>query len=578
MPDRIIDRNSPFPDLPIDAFLYGHEGPWPQPSRDHPFGLAPSIYQIPDAEWADWKKYVEAYYLKSAVPFGVKAGAASIESAITAASDYPPMTDAEFTALLCEGLYSKFLSPLDPRDAATFEDHITATDRYDYWKSDYTCMRVVKEAWPGEAVAASVALIRRPKNDPEYAYEVVALILEVWDKVAQRFVQSEVLTPADGEAWRVARYFVLQGAIHRVNLIDHTKVHFPSDAINAITKTVLPKDNLVLCLLQPHMWLTMPVNNTVLEGERSLINRNTWYPWSPFVAKGDEVRKLLPFGWFGSRYYATEGASGDPSKDPNFDAPNNSYPEYRYDTVPPKIPSRYGDFLDSYFAPVRKFTGGVVGQMSEADWKEVGYWAYHIATWIPGFPGREQLLGADGKTPDKDLLADTLAQFIWNASVAHSADHQTLHEMVEGRRDANNALVERPKPVPFILRVMPPLTRDYTLQSMPVDRSKLTTVEWLERVGETLFQNKPLCWPADPMSAHWADLLFYMPHNSRALIDVDVAPDGDRNQHYAFKTPELQQLVAEFHDDLRRVDADLATNRPKTRFVPLNEIASSIQF
>jgi len=578
MADRVINRNSPFPDLPIDAFLYGHEGPWPQPSRDHPFGLAPAIYQIPDEEWADWKKYVGAYYLENAAPFGFEAGALSIKNALANASDYPSMSDAEFTKLLSEGLYSKFLSPLDPRDAAVFKEHITEQDRYDYWKSDYTCMRVVKETWPGESVAASVALLRRPKNDREFNYEVVALILQVWNKDKKRFDQSEVLTPADGEAWQVARYFVLQGAIHRINLIDHTEVHFPSDTINAITKTVLPKDNLVLCLLQPHLWLTIPVNNTVLEGQRSLINRNTWYPWSPFVAKGDEVRKLLPFGWFGSKYYAAENAAGDPSKDPYFDELNSSYPEYEFDPIPPKIPSRYGEFLNSYVAPVRKFTRGVVEHMSDADWKEVGYWAYHIATWIPGFPDREALLGADGKTPNKDVLADTLAHIIWNASVRHSADHQTLHEMVDGRRDASNKLIENPKPVPFILRVVPPLKKDYTLQSMPVDQSKLTIVERLERFVEALAQNKPLCWPADLMSAHWADLLFYVPHNSRLLADVAADPEGDRNLNYAFKTPELRKLVTDFHEDLKKLDDDLARNRPTMHFVPLNEIASSIQY
>jgi hypothetical protein len=573
MADRAINRNSPFPDLPIDKFLYGHEGPWPQPSRDHPFGLAPAIYRIPDEEWADWKEYVGKYYLENAAPFGAKAGMLSI------ASDYPPMTDEEFNGLLCEGLYSKFLSPLDPRDEALFKDHITATDRYDYWKSDYSCMRVVKETWPGEAVAASVALIRRPKNDPDFKYQVVALILQVWDRKTNRFVQSDVFTSADGEAWKIARYFVLQGAIHRINLIDHTEVHFPSDTINAITKTVLPKDNLVLCLLQPHLWLTMPVNNTVLEGQRSLINRNTWYPWSPFVAKGDEVRKLLPFGWFGSTYYS--------SRDPYFDEPNSSYPAYEFHPKPPEIPSRYGDFLTSYFAPVQKFTRGVVKHMTQDDWNEVGYWAYHIATWIPGFPDREALLGADGKTHNPDLLADTLAHIIWNASVRHSADHQTLHEMVDGRE---NNPVQQPKPVPFILRVVPPLKKEYTLQSMPVDSSKLTWVgeavekleEAVEWLGEALFKinidNKPLCWPADLMSARWADLLFYVPHNSQLLTAVTVDPKADRNLHYAFETQELRTLVDEFHADLKKLDDDLAKNHPKTHFVPLGEIASSIQY
>ncbi len=390
---KSLNRDLPFPDLPIDAFLYGHEGPWPQPSRDHPFGQAPEIYNIPQEEWADWKKYVGSYYIDKIAEFGLEAGARSLESAFGNASDYAPITDAEFTTLLCEGLYSKFLSPLDPRDQRTFKDYITSSSDYEYWKSDYSCMRVVRQPWAGEAVAASIALLRRPRNDPGFNYEVVALMLQVWDAQSQQFIDSEIFTPADGEAWRVARYFVLQGAIHRINLIDHTEVHFPADTINAITKTVLPKANLVLRLLQPHLWLSLPVNNSVLEGQRSLINRDTWYPWSPFVAKGDEVRRLLPFGWYGSAYYAAKDAIDEPYRDPYFDEPNSSYPAFTYDPIPPEIPSRYGEFLNAYFAPVRKFVRGVVEQMNDADWREIGYWAQHIATWLPGFPTREDLIG-----------------------------------------------------------------------------------------------------------------------------------------------------------------------------------------
>ena len=84
--------------------------------------------------------------------------------------------------------------------------------------------------------------------------------------------------------------------------------------------------------------------------------------------------------------------------------------------------------------------------MSDKDWKEIGYWAHHIAIWIPGFPEREELLGADGETRNKELLADTLAHFIWNASVRHSVDHQTLHEMIDGRRDANKDSWKSPNP------------------------------------------------------------------------------------------------------------------------------------
>jgi len=572
-------RLGPFPDLAIDDFLYGHEGPWPQPSRDHPFGQAPAIYQIPAPEWSDWQTYVGDYYLENIAQFGVRSAAIALKDSIENPLGYPDISDADFNTVLCEGLYSKFISPLDAPDLVTFKEQLVDTDRYDYSKSDYSCMRVVKQVWPGEAAAASIALIRRPKNDPGFDYEVVAIQLQQWDSQSLRFVSSPVFTKADGEAWRIARYFVLQGAIHRINLIDHTEVHFPSDAINAITKTVLPKDNLVLKLLQPHMWLTMCVNNTVLEGQRSLINRDTWYPWSPFVAKGDEVRKLLPFGWYGSQYYAASLSPGDPSKDPYFDAPNSAYPAFVYDPIPPQIPSRYGEFLNAYFGPIRKFARGVVEQMSETDWKEVRFWADHIAVWIPGFPSGAELLGpgADGQSPNKDRLADTLAHFIWNSSVRHSADHQTLHEMVDGKLDANGNLLVPPRPVPFILRVAPPMTRDYGLKAASLDSKKLSLVGDVEKVIEHLADKTPLCWPSDMSSAHWADLLFYMPHNSRQLCDLAATMQGDPNQNYAFEGAALTGLVAQIQSDLRALDAELAKD-PARHFVPLQEIASSIQY
>ena len=572
-------RTGPFPDLSIDDFLYGHEGPWPQPSRDHPFGLAPGIYQIPKAEWDDWTKYVGNYYLEKAAPFGVKSAEIAVHDARETASEYAEITDADFNTLVCEGLYSKFLSDLDPSDRTTFKEFLTDTDRFDYLKSDYSCMRVVKETHPGEAAAASVALVRRPKNDAGFSYEVVAIQLQQWERKDRRFDVSPVFTPADGEAWRIARYFLLQGAIHRINLIDHTEVHFPPDAINAITKTVLPKDNLILRLLRPHMWLSMCVNNTVLEGQRSLINRNTWYPWSPFVAAGAEVRKLLPFGWYGSEYYSAERSPGDPSKDAYFDQTNSSYPAYRYDPVPPLIPSRYGQFLNSYFAPVRKFTRGVVDQMSDTDWREVRYWADHIGIWIPGFPSGADLLGpgVDGTAPNKDLLADTVAHFIWNASVRHSADHQTLHEMMDGRRDADGKVVVPARPVPFIMRVMPPMSKDYELTRANMDTSGMHFLEKAEAFLEHLTRNTPLCWPTDLLHAHWADLLFYMPHNSRRLMDLTATMEGDPNQNYAFDTPALKGLVAQFQQDLRALDEKLAKD-PALHFVPLGDIASSIQY
>ena len=37
----------------------------------------------------------------------------------------------------------------------------------------------------------------------------------------------------------------------------------------------------------------------------------------------------------------------------------------------------------------------------------------------------------------------------------------------------------------------------------------------------------PLCWPGDPISARWADLLFYMPHNSCKLMDLSASMSAE---------------------------------------------------
>lgn len=577
MAGQVPPQNARFPGLPPSAFLYPDDStPWPIKNKPHYNGLAPAIAPIPAAELTDWQRFIGKYYEDSILQFGIASTAAALATAVEHRSDYPDLHDDDFTHLLCEGLYSKYLSPLDKVDEDTFRTEIVDTDRYHYLKSDFSCMRVVKSLYPGEAAAASVALIRRPRNDTGFNYEVVAIVL--WAHDGHKWNQSEVFRPRDGEAWKVARYFVLQGAIHRINLIDHPGVHFPADTINALTKSVLPKSNIILRLLQPHMWLSLPVNNAVLEGQRSIINPNTWYPWCPFVAKGAEVRKLLPFCWYGSDYYATTNPNKSPDADPYFDQPNSSYRPYRFSPRPADIPSHYGEFLRRYYDPIRAFTRGVVDFLSAQEWKEAAFWADAIAPYLPGHPTGKDLVAGDG-TPNKDLLADLLAHFIWNGAVMHSSDHESLHEMYESMHDASGTLYRQAMPVPFILRVKPPMTRDYVREAVAVDSSQLGLVDKLERWFEHLIDNTPLSWPADNVSSHLADQLFYKPHNSLCLADIEPAANGDGNRAYiGFDTPELSTLVSRFHADLKKLDATLKAENPKQHVVPLDVMACGVQY
>jgi hypothetical protein len=540
--DYLESRHVTF-DYKIDDFLYGHIGPCPQVARDHPFGQAPEVLNIPPEEWADWQTHVGDYYHKNAEKFGLDAAAFSGEHFLKSGLvGYAPVDDADFGEMLGEGLYSKFLCPtLDPIDQKRFAPFLSESDRYEYFKSDYSCMSVIEKPWPKEYVAPTVVLLRRPRTN-SYGCEVVCIALSYWDDAKSSFVELPApLVPTDGEAWRLAKYFTLQGAIHRINLVDHTEVHFPSDTINAITKTVLPTRNLVFQLLQPHLWLTLPVNNSVLESPRSLINRKTWYPWSPFVARGDEVRKLLPFGWYGSRYY--------------FKEPNSAYPAYRFQLKPYDLPSRYGAFIAAYHAPIRAFVRKVVEQLpadddTHTDWIEIQSWAEHISAWLPGFPSWSDFLA---RTPEErssalETLTDTLAMIILNASVIHAADHTLLHKLMNE------------KPVPFILRVPPPRTASHTQTDLPDSVMKSVA---------DFFHNglAPLCLPTDLIYARMADLLFYQPHNASLLIDCD----------YKFKSVAgpLSKAVSEVQDTLRQVAASQQSASERYGFPFLEPPANS---
>ncbi len=548
-------------DYRIDDFLYGHEGPCPQAARDHPFGQAPEIMNIPQQEWDDWQQYVSDYYYSRGVPFAKEVAEFSLMHAFLSFGKgligYKDITNDEFTELLSEGLYSKFLCQVafgEPGvDVPAQYKKLFGDWKFDstreYSVSDYSCMRVIKNPHPEEYVAPTVVLLSRPKktyktvDDYDGAYKVEAIALWYWEKDKNDWVQLPgLLTPAD-KAWTAAQYFVLQGAIHRINLIDHTKVHFPSDTINALTKTILPTRNLVFQLLIPHFWLQLPVNNTVLESDRSLISRKSWYPWSPFVAQGAEVRKLLPFGWYGSQYYRAD--------DPDFAEPNPSYPNYDFSTAwsRGKIPSRYGLFFDDYYEVVRKFVAAVVANIppdddKHSDWIEIQDWAHHIAAWIPGFPDWDNFTrDSKGNSNAQANLVDVLTYIMMNAAVIHSADHGVLHKMMND------------KPVPFVLRVPPPKTKDEPLPTENLDQLIAYLEDKLELTDQQRKEIKEyerqnflimaglkaffgeatvLCWPSDLLYARMCDMLFYRPHNASLLIDCK----------YPF-TKEAQQVLAQ---------------------------------
>ncbi len=572
-------QDAPYKDT---EFLYPHNEPWPEQSFDYPYGQAPTVSNIPPEELADWQKHVGRYYIQNALgnlkdgvtnlkdvsPFGQQSARFARESfERNGVTGYGPLSDDLFVELICEGLYSKYLGRLDPQDESLFR--VPGDDGFEYLKSDQSCMKVVTSPWPDEYVAPAIAVVRRAKGatgDDRFKYQLFGIALaQLVDGVYQYlpdlvFRADEHPSPS---AWWLAKYFVLQGAIHRINLVDHIKVHFPSDTINAVTKSVLPQWHLLQQLLLPHFRLTLPVNNTVLEGERSIINRDTWYPWSPVTAGGEEIRKLIPLAWAGGRFYWNER--------------NTSYPRYSFSTDPGTVvdaddpaagpiqtfiglkASRYAQFLEDYHAPILAFASDVIARLpdpaatpeqDDLQWLEIQRWAYEISSRVPGFPDQRAIRS-------KDMLTNVCATIIWNAAIVHSSDHSTLHMMIDNH------------PVPFILRVKPPTSEtakveqtigqaigpngikyltgavhgiDTLLEKLLNDKLsdlpelvRPIVTKWadglLNHLADSLLEDLesrvltegsvPLCWPTDLIYCKMADLLFYRPHNSSLLFDCD---------------------------------------------------------
>ena len=198
---------------------------------------------------------------------------------------------------------------------------------------------------------------------------------------------------------------------------------------------------------------------------------------------------------------------------------NSSYPPYRFSFGPPAIYSSYGPFLRAYYDVILEFVSRVTRHVVPGD-PAVVRWADAIASLLPGFPDGRDIFHAN-------YLAEAASTFIHTVSVVHSADH-----FAYSREPMNVA--------PLRLRVPPPTSE----RMAPLDRTRLV-------------------WRRDTFR-HWmAKRMYFDTGTLRRLVDVD----------YGFGIPELDAETRTFRAALRRLDGELPH-----RYIPLEEIASSIQF
>lgn len=502
-------------DTGLRDYLYGNDGPWPQPAPDKPFGQFAQVLHIPEEEKADWNKNVNWKYIWLFFTRWPIALWRAIRN-----GHYKRITNEEFDNYLTHEMYSRYMTKLDDIDLTTFGITKEDADNETYLKCDFICMEVIEgETYAGMHAKPTVVLLEKDAEDGKYKAQAIQLV----DKNSPLVLRRE-----DGQAWQLAKYFALQGASHRINLITHAALHFPFDPINAITKTALPKDNLLFRLLIPHLRLALPVNNSVLEGEKSLISRTSWTIWSPFCAPGKTIRKLFPYG-----------SVGDPERP-------NAYPEYRFPLQEDPNYSDYFRFLNAYRKTVRDFVSEFAdvafgywnGMVGGSDWNYLTFWAESCAQWVPGFPDGEQI-------SDKETFINTVTTIIWDLAVSHSTDHNSMHNI------PNNESI-------FRLRLPPPTSK-------AIDA----------------WETSELCNWKDLFKENLTDLLFYEPHNVTNLAEVEYKfseIEHDRNESLDMVLAKLDVISKNFIEvELPETEKRLQQQNIKI-YCPLKDMAASLQY
>lgn len=205
---------------------------------------------------------------------------------------------------------------------------------------------------------------------------------------------------------------------------------------------------------------------------------------------------------------------------------NPAYPTYHF-KHPRRTPGeKYVNFLEAYYQTILRFVRKVLARVGPED-EVVRNWANYVAKYVPGFPDGNNLFEMQDEAAGVRNLDWAVATIIWDVSVGHTTDHYNM-----GLLDINEN--------PMRIRVPPPTSKDARL-----DRGKLR--KWSDFFRYKLF---------------WRLFL-----RSTTVYRLDKV-------RYEFTDPQLREYNDEFLRDLQETAKSVA----KDEFIPLREIARSVQF
>ncbi len=370
-----------FHELPPESFLYNRSGPWPQPAANHPLGEMPGVLHVPFSETLSWWQKVGSRYFRDLFMYTPIALFKAFSQ-----NGLKELDDEKFAEIFYHTCYAKYLTAeLTASMKHLFREYIKPECKY--YIVDFFAMSVLKPI-EGQNCEKSITLFEvcDGKINP------VAINL-----------RDYVIDKSDGDLWMLAKFVAIQGASTHINVAEHPKLHFPMDAINAITKTAVPKDHVLFQLIYPHLEITLMLNYQVLNNPTSLLANKWWMIYSPFPATSETLHDLMVVGY--------RGIKGNPS-----------YNKYVYPmNGPRKIHSDFGTFHDQYYKAYYDFAKNVLDEIPKND-KYTTRWANYIHQLMPSFPNGEDIWKDDN-------LAKAVGVLLWDLTLGHAVDHKTYSEI-----------------------------------------------------------------------------------------------------------------------------------------------------
>ena len=370
----------------------------PTVSPHHP-GLPATVSRVPDPDIAIFRKTVVARYLRQVSRGHVERLRDTLLPHLPEA-----VSDCDFAGLMNSCTYARSLLPMTDRDWDLFGKMPEAGGGY--LKLDLRHITRVRPL-PGCHLAPSLTVLRQSGKN--------SLTLEaIW-------LAGRAFYPSAKPAWNLAKYHVLSAGVTDILFAEHPMVHFPMDAVNALTRRLLPEDHLVRRLMAPHMEFQLALNYGVLNQRRSVMHNNQDEIYTPYAhADKKDVFALI------SRRF--QGRLHEVADRPAYSFPMDKRPEQTH----------YDRFLNAYHGPILAFVRAVIaGVPLDAHLRK---WARGISEWVPGFPDDRQI-------GQQDQLARAVAGYIWNCSVVHSLDHHLISQVP-------------PEKLPYRIRVAPPKQDD----------------------------------------------------------------------------------------------------------------------